>query len=41
MLIDESDVLHVLHVLDVCVHVLDVRVRVRHACLVVSKMFIY
>jgi hypothetical protein len=41
MLIDVSDVLHVL---DVRVHVLDVRVRVRRvrrACLAVSKLFIY
>jgi hypothetical protein len=29
------------HMLDVCVHVLDVRVRVKHACLAVSKLFIY
>jgi hypothetical protein len=44
MLIDVSDVSNVLHVLDMCVYVLDVRVhvrRVRRACLAVSKLFIY
>jgi hypothetical protein len=29
------------HVLDVCVHVLDVRVYDRRVCLAVSKLFIY